>query len=64
MKDFDKEVDLHESEWRKEGKSEPFFGPGAYWFSRVTIPTMVVTLAFAYGFNFILSLLFHSPFDR
>ena len=38
---FRKNVDLHESEWKRTGKKEPIFGPGAYWFFNVTLPLMV-----------------------
>ncbi len=27
MEKFDKDVDLHPSEWREAGKREPFWGP-------------------------------------
>lgn len=65
MKDeFDKQVDLHESEWRHEQKREPIFGPGAYWFFNVTVPTLVIAIAFAYGFDFIFGELLGSPFQR
>jgi hypothetical protein len=41
---FDKNIDLHESEWSKADKKEPFFGPGAYWFFNVTLPTLGIAL--------------------
>jgi hypothetical protein len=41
---FSKNVDLHESEWAKAGKKEPIFGPGAYWFFNVTLPTLAVAV--------------------
>lgn len=62
--DFDKQVDLHESEWRHEKKREPFFGPGAYWFFNVTLPTIVFAILFAYGLDFIFGELLGSPFQR
>lgn len=62
--DFDKDLNLHESEWRRADKKEPIFGHGAFWFFNVTLPTILITVAFAYGFNFILSALIPSPFVR
>jgi hypothetical protein len=41
---FSKRVDLHESEWSKAGKKEPFWGPGAYWFFNVTLPLFVLAI--------------------
>ena len=41
--DDDRFLDLHESEWKRTGKREPFWGPGAYWFFNVTIPTILIT---------------------
>jgi hypothetical protein len=41
---FAKRVDLHESEWSKAGKKEPFWGPGAYWFFNVTLPLFVLAI--------------------
>lgn len=61
---FAKQVDLHESEWSKAGKKEPFWGPGAYWFFNVTLPTLVITIALAYGFDFIFGASLGSPFQR
>jgi hypothetical protein len=58
MKDFDKHVDLHESEWQKDGKHEPVFGPGAAWFLQVILPTAAVTIAVGYGAKFIIYGLF------
>lgn len=62
--DFDKQVDLHESEWRHENKREPIFGPGAYWFFNVTLPTIAFAIIFAYGLDFIFGGLLGSPFQR
>jgi hypothetical protein len=41
---FEKRLDLHESEWSKAGKKEPFWGPGAYWFFNVTLPLLVLAV--------------------
>ena len=51
--DFDKGLDLHESEWGHENKKQPVFGAGASWFFRVVVPTVVVTLVFGYFWSFI-----------
>lgn len=61
---FEKSLDLHESEWSKAGKKEPFWGPGAYWFFNVTLPTLIITLTLAYGFDFIFGALLGSPFQK
>lgn len=61
---FSKNLDLHESEWAKAGKKEPFWGSGAYWFFNVTLPTLVIALVFGYGFDFIFGALFGSPFQK
>lgn len=45
--DFDKELDLHESEWAKKGKRQPILGSGAWWFFRVTVPTLLIGGAFS-----------------
>lgn len=41
---FSKQLDLHESEWAKTGKKEPFWGPGAFWFFNVTLPTLAIAI--------------------
>lgn len=41
---FEKHLDLHESEWSKAGKKEPFWGPGAYWFFNVTLPLFILAI--------------------
>lgn len=41
-----KTLNLHESEWSKAGKKQPIFGPGAYWFFNVTLPTLVFAVVF------------------
>ncbi len=51
--DFDKRLDLHESEWSKADKKEPFFGPGAYWFFNVTLPTLAFVVVASIGAKFI-----------
>lgn len=58
MKYFEKRLDLHQSEWRRHKKREPFFGPGSYWFTRVTLPTIAFAIAFAYLARFIVYGLF------
>lgn len=45
-KNYDKDLELHESEWGEDGKTQPFLGSGAFWFFRVTLPTIVVTIIF------------------
>ena len=55
---YQKNLDLHESEWRHEKKREPFFGPGAYWFFNVTLPTIAFAIAFGYLMKFIVYGLF------
>ncbi|MDI6836776.1 MAG: hypothetical protein QMD99_13840 [Rhizobiaceae bacterium] len=54
-REFDKRVDLHESEWRYANKSEPFFGHGAAWFFKVTIPTAAIALCAGYAFSWLLT---------
>lgn len=51
-REFEKQIDLHESEWRKEGKNEPIFGAGAGWFVNVALPLLilVIFLKFAGGY--------------
>jgi len=44
----EKHLDLHASEWAKEGKRQPFFGSGAYWFFRVIVPAFIATLIFGF----------------
>lgn len=58
-----KNIDLHEAEWRREGKKEPIFGHGAFWFFRVTVPAFLIALAAGYVVKLILIALFDSPFD-
>lgn len=58
MDEFDKRVDLHESEWHHEKKREPIFGPGAYWFFNVTLPTIVIAIIVGYVTKFIVYGLF------
>lgn len=50
---FAKQVDLHESEWSKAGKKEPFWGPGAYWFFNVTLPLFVLAIVLSQISKFI-----------
>jgi hypothetical protein len=57
-KRFEKHVELHESEWSKADKKEPILGPGAAWFFRVTLPTMVFAIVFGYAIKFIVYGLF------
>lgn len=45
---YRKNLDLHESEWSHENKKEPFFGPGAFWFFRVTVPTLLTAVFLSY----------------
>jgi len=46
MDEFEKQVDLHESEWHHDKKQEPFFGPGAlYFFSYVAAGLIVYPIA-------------------
>lgn len=52
-KDYDKDIELHESEWAKEGKKQPIFGPGAGWFFQVTLPTIIFAVVFGYIVKFI-----------
>jgi hypothetical protein len=40
--DFDKQVDLHESEWHHEKKREPFFGPNARVFACYVIGAAIM----------------------
>lgn len=47
-KRFEKQVELHESEWSKDDKKEPIFGPGAAWFFQVALPTMGFAIIFGY----------------
>lgn len=58
MDEFEKQVDLHESEWHHDKKPEPFFGSGSYWFVRVTLPTIAFAIAFGYLAKFIVYGLF------
>ncbi|WP_152971109.1 hypothetical protein [Rhizobium ecuadorense] len=51
--DFRKNLDLHESEWRREGKKEPFWGPGAFWFFNVTLPLFIVAIVLSQISKFI-----------
>lgn len=55
---FSKRVDLHESEWRKDGKREPILGPGAAWFFNVTLPTLAFAIVFGLTLKFIVYGLF------
>jgi hypothetical protein len=55
---FRKNLDLHESEWRHEGKSEPIWGHGAAYFFQVVVPTAVVTAICGYIIKFIVYGLF------
>lgn len=50
---YQKNLDLHESEWRKEGKKEPFFGPGLGWFLNVTLPLLVFAVCLSLVGKFI-----------
>lgn len=50
---FEKSLDLHESEWSKAGKKEPFWGPGAYWFFNVTLPLFVLAIVLSQISKFI-----------
>lgn len=51
--EFRKNLDLHESEWRHEGKKEPFWGPGAYWFFNVTLPLFILAIVLSQVAGFI-----------
>lgn len=53
--EYDKTVELHESEWKKDGKREPILGNGAYWFFMVTIPTIIVAIITAKVVSLILT---------
>lgn len=47
-RDFNKDLDLHDSEWTEAGKRQPIFGAGAGWFFKVTVPTIVCGALFAW----------------
>jgi hypothetical protein len=40
---YQKNLDLHESEWRHEKKKEPFFGPNAKWFAFYFFGALILT---------------------
>jgi hypothetical protein len=40
--DAKKTVDLHESEWKRDGKKDPFFGPNAGWVAFYVMATLMV----------------------
>ncbi|NNU70373.1 hypothetical protein G9X67_34525 [Rhizobium sp. WYCCWR 11152] len=50
---FHKDLDLHESEWSKAGKKEPFWGPGAFWFFNVTLPLFILAIVLSQISKFI-----------
>lgn len=52
-KDYDKDIELHESEWAKEGKKQPIFGPGAGWFFQVVLPVLVIGVVLSQVAKFI-----------
>lgn len=43
MRRYDKDLDLHPSEWRKSDKHEPVFGSGARGFFLVYVPLFVLS---------------------
>jgi hypothetical protein len=55
---YKKTLDLHVSEWAKDGKKQPILGPGAGWFFQVTLPTLIIALVVGFGMKFIVYGLF------
>lgn len=64
QKDYDKSLDLHDSEWGKDGKKAPMFGPGAFWFFRVILPTIITGIVIAYGVSWFLVSVVGMPTGR
>lgn len=56
--DHKRNLDLHESEWVKDGKKQPILGPGASWFFQVTFPTLIFAIVFGMAMKFIVYGLF------
>lgn len=57
--DYDKQLDLHTSEWSKEGKKQPILGANAGVFFFVMIPAVLLSAAFAWLVGIVLKRLIY-----